>query len=437
MSEKTMSTSKEKEKSEFSPKSKINLGNKFINSKELKKIKKEEDYILDYSNDLLNENIKLSPMINPIPCFTVKKENSTKDEISTQNTFYSNNNNHMNINTSYNIKEENENKKDKTKILNKNLKIAHLNNYIYNNRYFRQYSPNFEINNTNQINSYGNRNKLIHNKMNYEIFFSNKKKLVNNINKKKIINQKYVISGIKRNKFLNRLYFSTDNFYESNNFEEKLERLEEKKEQKRIKIKLLCQKINVATIKIEILQSYKKNKNINTIKKKIEYNKIYCNNDLKRLKDNYYININSHMNQRKYMKMKLLKCQEDYMPINQHLEEIKKEELNFKIKKMELIEKILFLRKKLNDKLNTDLINRDNNINFDDSFEEKTINDVSFNDYSILKDTIKMGTNLININLNNKKNNNIFTENKIIKMNKQINFFKAKFINNINVKNGK
>ena len=135
--------------------------------------------------------------------------------------------------------------------------------------------------------------------------------------------------------------------------------------------------------------------------------------------------------------MKLLKCQEDYMPINQHLEEIKKEELNFKIKKMELIEKILFLRKKLNDKLNTDLINRDNNINFDDSFEEKTINDVSFNDYSILKDTIKMGTNLININLNNKKNNNIFTENKIIKMNKQINFFKAKFINNINVKNGK
>ena len=58
-----MSTSKEKEKSELSPKSKINLGNKFINSKELKK---EEDYILDYSNDLLNENIKLSPMIEEL-----------------------------------------------------------------------------------------------------------------------------------------------------------------------------------------------------------------------------------------------------------------------------------------------------------------------------------------------------------------------------------
>ena len=191
-------------------------------------------------------------------------------------------------------------------------------------------------------------------------------------------------------------------------------------------------------MKIEILQNYKKNKNINTIKKKIEYNKIYCNNDLKRLKDNYYININSHMNQIKYMKMKLLKCQEDYITINKHLEEIKKEELNFKINKMELIEKILFLRKKLNDKKNADLINKDNNLSLDDSLEDKTINDVSFNDYSILKDTLKLGMNLINININNTKNNNkinkqIFTENKIIKMNKQqINFFKAKFISDVN-----
>ena len=67
---------------------------------------------------------------------------------------------------------------------------------------------------------------------------------------------------------------------------------EEQEEQKKRKIKLLGQKINVATMKIEILQNYKKNKNINTIKKKIEYNKIYCNNDLKRLQDNYNMNIN-------------------------------------------------------------------------------------------------------------------------------------------------
>ena len=77
MSEKTMSTSKEKENSE-----------KLINFTRIKKSKKVDDYIFNTStNDLLNENIKISPMINPIPCFTVKNENLTKDEIASQNTF--------------------------------------------------------------------------------------------------------------------------------------------------------------------------------------------------------------------------------------------------------------------------------------------------------------------------------------------------------------
>ena len=82
MSEKTMSTSKENDKSE-----------KLINITKLKTSQKEDDFFLNTStNDLLNENIKLSPMINPIPCFTVKNENLTKDEISARNTFYSNKN---------------------------------------------------------------------------------------------------------------------------------------------------------------------------------------------------------------------------------------------------------------------------------------------------------------------------------------------------------
>jgi len=436
-----MSTSKEREKSEFSIKSEIYPGNKYMNSKELKKIEKEEDNIFNSSNDLLNENIKLTPMINPIPCFTVKKENSTKDEISTQNTFYSNNinsnNNQMNTNISYNIKEEN--KKEKTKILNKNLLKTHLNKCINNNRYFRQYSPNFEINNKNEIISYSNKRKHIinndNNKFNYEIFISNKKKFVNNISKKKLINPKNILSGVKKHKFLNHLYFSTDNSYESNNIEEKMEKLKEKKEEKEIKIKLLGRKINEASMKIEILQNYKKNKNINAIKKKIEYNKIYCNNNLKRLKDNYFINIRSQINQIKYMKMKLMKCQECYMPISKHKEEIKKEELLFKIKKMEIIEKILFLKKKLNDIFEPNSA-RNDVYNLDDSLEEKTINDVSFNDYSILKDTFNKGVNIININNINKIKGKNFIENKIIKMNKhQINFFKTELINK--VKNGK
>ena len=195
-----------------------------------------------------------------------------------------------------------------------------------------------------------------------------------------------------------------------------------------MKIKLLSQKINIATMKIEILQSYKNNKSIKQIKKKIEYNKVYCNNDLKRLKDNYYMNINSHINQIKYMKMKLLKYQEIYMPNNKHLQELKNEELLFKIKKMEIIDKILFLKKKINDMLKLDLTKNDTN-NFDDSLDEKTINDISFIDYSNLNDTYSRRVNLINNIKINSKNS---IENKIIKINKQqINFLKGKFINDI------
>ena len=432
MSEQTMSTSKEKEQSEFSPKNKINIGNKFINSKIIKQTEDDDDLIFNYSNDLLNENIKLSPMINPVPCFTIKKENSPKDEISTQNTFYSNINKSLNINNSYNIIEEN--KKEKTKILNKNLKKSFLNNYIKNNNngFFRQYSPNYQLNEKNKLIYYKNKSKLIPNKINFGNYINNKKKFINNINKKKKVQQKNIITGIKKHKLLSHLYFSTDNFYDSNILEEKIERIEEKKQQKRIEIKLLSQNINVATMKIEILQNYKKNKNINAIRKKIEYNKIYCNNDLKRLKDNYYININFHMNQLKYMKLKLLQCQENYITINKHLEEIKKEELQFKIKKMELIEKILYLKKKLIDKLKPDL-NKNENFNLDDSLEEKTINNISYHEYSILKDTIN---NNLNNTKNLKKNDKNIIEGKIIKMSKQqINFFKAKFISN--VRNGK
>ena len=432
MSEQTMSTSKEKEQSEFSPKNKINIGNKFINSKIIKQTEYDDDLIFNYSNDLLNENIKLSPMINPVPCFTIKKENSPKDEISTQNTFYSNINKSLNINNSYNIIEEN--KKEKTKILNKNLKKSFLNNYIKNNNngFFRQYSPNYQLNEKNKLIYYKNKSKLIPNQINFGNYISNKKKFINNINKKKKVQQKNIITGIKKHKLLSHLYFSTDNFYDSNILEDKIEKLEEKKQQKRIAIKLLSQNINVATMKIEILQNYKKNKNINAIRKKIEYNKIYCNNDLKRLKDNYYININFHMNQLKYMKLKLLQCQENYITINKHLEEIKKEELQFKIKKMELIEKILYLKKKLIDKLKPDL-NKNENFNLDDSLEEKTINNISYHEYSILKDTIN---NNLNNTKNLKKNDKNIIEGKIIKMSKQqINFFKAKFISN--VRNGK
>ena len=418
MSEKTMSTSKEKENSE-----------KLINFTRIKKSKKVDDYIFNTStNDLLNENIKISPMINPISCFTVKNENLTKDEIASQNTFYTNLNlnKNMSINISYNMNEEEISKKDKTKILNKNIKRS-INNKINNNRFFRQFSPNLEL----SINTSNKNRNVIYDKIKNEIFLSNKKKQISNIARKKLSNQKNIFNNIKKHKLINQLYFSTDNFYDSNLLDEKIE---EKKEEKKRQIKSLGQKINVATMKIEILQNYKKNKNINTIKKKIEYNKIYCNNDLKRLQDNYNMNINKLVNQIKFLEIKLIKYQECYITIIKHKEEIKKEELKHKIKKMEYIDKIFSLKKILNELLisNKNDINNETH-NFDDSFEDKTINDMSFNDYNNLKDTIILGNGVgKNIKVNN---NNFVFESKIIKMNKhQINFFKAKFIDKVHKK---
>jgi len=418
MSEKTMSTSKEKENSE-----------KLINFTRIKKSQKVDDYIFNTStNDLLNENIKISPMINPIPCFTVKNENLTKDEIASQNTFYTNLNlnKNMSINISYNMNEEEISKKDKTKILNKNIKRS-INNKINNNRFFRQFSPNLEL----SINTSNKNRNVIYDKIKNEIFLSNKKKQISNIARKKLSNQKNIFNNIKKHKLINQLYFSTDNFYDSNLLDEKIE---EKKEEKKRQIKSLGQKINVATMKIEILQNYKKNKNINTIKKKIEYNKIYCNNDLKRLQDNYNMNINKLVNQIKFLEIKLIKYQECYITIIKHKEEIKKEELKHKIKKMEYIDKIFSLKKILNELLisNKNDINNETH-NFDDSFEDKTINDMSFNDYNNLKDTIILGNGVgKNIKVNN---NNFVFESKIIKMNKhQINFFKAKFIDKVHKK---
>ena len=418
MSEKTKSTSKEKENSE-----------KLINFTRIKKSQKVDDYIFNTStNDLLNENIKISPMINPIPCFTVKNENLTKDEIASQNTFYTNLNlnKNMSINISYNMNEEEISKKDKTKILNKNIKRS-INNKINNNRIFRQFSPNLEL----SINTSNKNRNVIYDKIKNEIFLSNKKKQISNIARNKLSNQKNIFNNIKKHKLINQLYFSTDNFYDSNLLDEKIE---EKKEEKKRQIKSLGQKINVATMKIEILQNYKKNKNINTIKKKIEYNKIYCNNDLKRMQDNYNMNINKLVNQIKFLEIKLIKYQECYITIIKHKEEIKKEELKHKIKKMEYIDKIFSLKKILNELLisNKNDINNETH-NFDDSFEDKTINDMSFNDYNNLKDTIILGNGVgKNIKVNN---NNFVFESKIIKMNKhQINFFKAKFTDKVHKK---
>ena len=102
---------------------------------------------------------------------------------------------------------------------------------------------------------------------------------------------------------------------------------------------------------------------------------------------------------------------------------------------MVLIENILFLKKYINDNSNTN-----ETYYIDESFEEQTIKDISFNDYSLVKETI--GSNYIsNNNFNINKtffNEETLIENKNTNIQpKQINLFKAKFINTVKEKKHK
>ena len=238
-------------------------------------------------------------------------------------------------------------------------------------------------------------------------FLSIKKKLISKINKK---NGNQIISPKNLSKVNNYLYYTLDNkLNRKSPLEKKRKEIEEKKERKNRLLKLLNQKINVATMKIEILNNYKKNKSLSFIKKKIEYNRIYFKNDLKNLKENYYNNIQKHLEQIKYLKMRISKCEEKFLNISEHKEIIKNEELDFKLQKVDLIEKIIILQKALHDILNRDSTTNDTN-HFDESFEEQTIKDFSFTEYSIAKDKIGNNYNVYNMYNKFKINKAYFTE---------------------------
>ena len=444
---------------ETSLKKKMIFHNKLLNSNNdiYKKEIEDNNFLCEFSSELLNENIKLSsiksPFINPIPCFQVKNDNSKKQIIKKKGTFSKNLKtqvnflNNLEINTN-NINDIDNNtdidKSEKTKILSKNLKKSHI-----NNRYHRRpHSPNFEtkdnkifksqnfefVNVNNNMHTNSNINTNINsNEAHSQLLFNNKNQINRNINRNKLNNSKPLLSCRKKNKTKSHLYYSTDNFlgipyiYD----DKKIKEIEEKKNKIKI-LKQLGQKINVAMMKIELLQNYKNDKNRKMIKKRIEYNKIYCNNDLQRLKDNYYNKINQHFNQIKYLKMRLLKCEEKFLTINKHKDIISKEELDFKIKKMNIIEKIILLQKRLHDFKHPSTTVNDTH-HLDDSFEDQTIKDVSFNDYSIIKDTI-------GVNYSYNFNKAYFSEeplyeNKIIKIKpNEINMFTAKFIDSMKIK---
>ncbi len=432
---------------EISSKKKLICHNKIIHSNISLSTKENDDnFLCQYSSELLNENIKLSgiisPFINPVPCFTVKNDNTKKKEekISKKCTYCKNVKRRINYitnkeNSDINDIDTNIDKSEKTKKIKKN---QNLKNTPVSNICYRPHSPIYETKDNKLFKSENLCINDSNNRIKYELLINNNKQIItnanaNNIDKNKENISKSIISCKKKIKVKNLLYYSTDNFMGMPYIfeDKKAKELEENKIKKRL-IKQLGQKINVATMKIEILQNYRKNKNLKSIKKKIEYNKVYCNNDLQRLKDNYSKNINQHFNQIKYLKMRLLKCEEQYLTIPKHKEILKDEELEFKIQKMDIIEKIIILQKQIYDLINRDSTANDSYLN-DDSLEEKTIKDMSFNDYSIIKDTI--GVNYSN-NINKAYfNEEAIYENKIIKIKpNEINMFTAKFLNNIKEK---
>ena len=417
---------------------------KIRNTKNLIKIdddyEEEEDFIYDYSTELLNENklsgiLKSSPFINPVPCFTVKNENS-KNEIKTRFTFCQNLKTQINLPKSKiqkNIVNDDNNNilKEKTNIINKNSRKSQM-----NKRYFRPYSPNLARKKNKLFGSEKQiilNNKVNKNRISYEIILDVKKK--SNLDK---LNNSKEIHCNKNYKKKNHLFYSTDDYFHSH-FNNNIKTIDEKKAEKIASLKILGQNINVASMKIELLKNYIKNKNLNSIKAQIECSKICCNNDLQRLKDKYYNNIQKYSKQIKILKMRLSKAEENFLTINKHKDIISKEELDFKNKKLVLIEKIIFFKKYISDSKNPYSYPNESYF-IDESFEEQTIKDISFNDYSLVKETISsnyMSSNNFNIN-KAFFNEEALYENKNSKIQpKKINLFKAKFINTVKEKKNK
>ena len=123
---------------EASLKSKIVSHKKIINSNISLSTKENDDNFLgQFSSELLNENIKfsgiISPFINPVPCFTVKNENSKKEIINKKCTYCKNVKTQMNLNNkeNNNINDINDaqtdiEKSEKTKKLNKNNNLKNI-----------------------------------------------------------------------------------------------------------------------------------------------------------------------------------------------------------------------------------------------------------------------------------------------------------------------
>ena len=330
----------------------------------------------------------------------------------------------------------NENERKTNKIRNLDSSLNKKNNFIYVRKYlqtnekssddkinnlsiyqFKAFSPNnlnkkkrkfFNSQNSN-INS-ANNNNITLNKDNFlsdyttKIFYSSQenfsppqKKILYNFNE-------------NNNNFIN-IHCGDINEKDTTSDSEKI------KNNKKNIIENLNNNISVLEMRIELLKNIKKEKSLESLKSKIECQKLIskgCMDTLNMTFENDFIKL---INQKKNLKIQLSKKELDFLKKGKHNEIIANENLEFNIKKIGLIDEILNAKEKIENYYKFHLLNNNDYTNSDESIEEQTIKDYSMIDYL---ETINHKTNssLVEDNCPNKRVSN------------QVNLFHAKFILN-------
>ena len=192
----------------------------------------------------------------------------------------------------------------------------------------------------------------------------------------------------------------------------------------------LHQKISVAESKIDMLRNLIKRRNIQILSLQLLFEKINAQHKFKKYNRNFEKKMDEMNKQIFNLKLKLSKCEEDYINKKKLEKEINNEKLLYSIKKAEMIEKILERRMHIINKNKKKDFNSNNNY-----IEESTINnnnDSLFleSEYNILETKENMNITEINNNkINNKfslkgKDNDNMNNKNII--NNEINCFKNK-----------
>lgn len=190
---------------------------------------------------------------------------------------------------------------------------------------------------------------------------------------------------------------------------------EKNKNSKKNIIESLNKDIRILDMKIDLFQHHKKIKYLESLKAKIELQKLLSMNYFDRLNLNFENDYIKLINEKNYLKIQLSKNELNFLKKGKHNEIIANENFEFDIKKIALIKEILNAKEKIKSCSKFNLFNNNDYNNSDDSNEEQTIKDCSMQDYL---ETINRKTNssLVEEGRSNPPISN------------QVNLFHAKFI---------